>query len=813
MSLWIETLVADLRFGLRRLASRPGFAVVTAITLALGIGGSTAIFGAVNPVLLEPLPYPHAGRLAMIWDTGPGRSRQDVTFGTYRELTERSRSFDAMAVMRPWQPTLTGGTHAERLDGQYVTADYFRVLGVSPALGRSFQTADDRLNAPKVVILGDGLWRRRFGGDPAILGRLIALDDTTYAVVGVMPGMFENVLAPTAEIWRPLQYDVSLPAEGPEWGHHLRLVGLLRPGAGIDGAAFELDQVARAPVPEFTRPRWAALDSGLIVNSLQDDVAREVTPVLFAILGAMMLVLAIACVNVTNLLLARAAERRGEFATRMALGAARARLVRQVLTESLFLALLGGILGLAVAAIGVRALVALSPAALPRVNAIGIDGQVLAFALAITTLIGVVVGLIPALYVSRGALHTSFQPNSVRVTVAHQMTRRTLVVAEVALAVVLLVGAGLLVRTVQRLFAVHPGFNAAHVLTMQVQTSGRRFDDAGVTRRFFADALDAVRRVPGVSSAAWTSQLPLSGDLDVYGVHFQSSPTSPTEEDRGAFRYAVSPDYFTTMGMTLKSGRWLDARDDDASAPPAAVINESFARRRFPGQDPLGQRLHIGPISGPGYTIVGIAGDVRQTSLAVSQTDAVYVTTTQSHVVDGALWLVVRARADAAALAPPVAAAIRSVDKDQPIVRMATMDARLADSISERRFTLTLLELFGVVALALAATGIYGLLSGSVAERTREIGIRAALGASRAGILAMILRQGMVLTGIGVAVGLAVAVAASRALVTLLFGVSRVDPITYLAVMTLLLGASAIACCLPAWRAACVDPAITLRAE
>lgn len=803
----VETLLSDLRHGLRQLRRRPGFAGASILTLALGIGAATAIFSTVNPILFEPLPYPNASRLMMVRDTARDGARIDVTFGTYRELVERSRSFESLAVMRTWQPTATGALEPERLDGQRVSAPYFRLLGVSPFLGRDFHATDDQLNAPKVAMISESLWRRRFGGDRAVVGREIALDDRRYTIVGVMPGAFENVLAPPAEIWTPLQYDLALPPEGREWGHHLRMVGRLRSGVAADRARRELDAIARAPIADFQRPRWASLENGLFVSSLQDDLTRDVKPALLAILGAVILLLAIACVNVTNLLLARGAERRPELAMRTALGAPRSRLMRQLLTESLLLAVLGGALGVALAHAGVRALVALSPAGLPRTNAIAIDTPVFLFAFALTTFIGILVGLVPARHASRGGM----QQSSPRVAGSHHSTRRTLVIVEVALALVLLVGAGLLLRSLRHLFAVPPGFDPTHLVTMQVQTSGQRFNDDGVTHRFFNEALEAVRAVPGVSSAAFTSQLPLSGDADSYGVHFESSPTQRADEDRSATRYGVSPGYFETMGIALRRGRLLNAHDR-AGAPLAAVLNESFAKRRFPGLDPIGQRLHVGRDDGPWFTIVGVVGDVKHTSLALSQSDAVYTTAEQWDFADSPRWLVVQTRAGAS-LAPLIRRAIWSVDKDQPVTRVATMEERVAASISERRFALILFEAFAAVALALAAIGIYGVLSGSVTERTRELGIRAALGASRRSLLALVFRQGMTLTGAGVVVGLIAAVAASRALAALLFGVSRLDVITYAGVILLLAAVSAIACSLPAWRAARVAPSITLRSE
>jgi putative ABC transport system permease protein len=746
----------------------------------------------------------------MIWDYRVDGSRLDVTFGTFRELAERSRSFDAIAVMKLWQPIMTGAAEPERFDGQRVSAAYFRALGVSPSLGRDFDAADDRVNGPNVVILSDGLWRRRFGGEPAIVGQPIALNDATYTVVGVMPPTFENVLAPSAELWAPLQYDASLPPQGREWGHHLRMVARLRPGIGAAEAARELGAIARAPVPAFVRQPWASFRNGLVVSALQDDVTRAVRPALLAVAGAVLLLLVIACVNVTNLLLARAAGRRGEFAMRAALGAGRGRMIGQLLVESLLLATVAGALGILLADFGVRALVALGPAGLPRASAIRVDP--IAFGLGITTLIGLGVGLIPALHASRDDLHVGLQQSSQQTARGHQLTRRVLVVAEVALALVLLVSAGLLLRSLQRLFAVAPGFNAPHLLTMQVQTSGRRFVQAAAVHQFFDRALEAVRAVPGVESAGFTSQLPLSGDFEQYGVQFESSPNDDPRQDRSALRYAVTPGYVETMGIPLLRGRPIEALDV-ADHPPVVLINESFARRKLPGRDPIGQRVHVGDTARPWSTIVGVVGDVKQTSLALGQADAVYVPSAQAYFADNPMWLVVRARGDAAALAGAIRNAIWSVDKDQPIVRMATMDALVAASAAERRFALIVVEVFALVALALAAIGIYGMLSGSVHERTREIGVRSALGASRADILALVMRQGMALTALGAVIGAIGAVVASRAIVTLLFGISRLDPATYAATIALLAGAAAIACAVPAWRAARVDPSVTLRAE
>jgi putative ABC transport system permease protein len=799
----LQDLWRDLRYGVRTLRKQPGFTLVAVLTLALGIGASTTIFSAVNPILFEPLPYPQADRLVMVLETADNGSRNPGTFGMYRGLAERSRSFDALAVYRTWQPAMSGAEHPERFEGQRVSAEYFHVLGIRPALGRDFQADDDRTGGPRVVIISDALWRRHFGGDPSIVGRSVTLDDNPYTIIGVMPGGFENVLAPSAEVWAPLQYDMSL---GSAWGHHLRTVGRLRAGVSAGQATRETDTLGHAVLDE-QRPETYSPQTKFVVSSLQEEVTGGVRPALLAVLSAVLLLLLISCVNVTNLMLARGAQRRGEFAMRAALGATRGRLVRQMLTESLLLALTGGALGLLAARFGAGVLVALSPPELPRVGAIRVDAAAFAFAFGSAALVGLLVGLIPALQATRGDLREAVQQSSTRTAGGHQLTRRIFVVAEVALALVLLVGAGLLLHSMDRLFAVDPGFDASHLLTMQVQTS-RRFDKEA-TERFFAQALEAVRRVPGVRTAAFTSQLPLSDDKDEYGAHFEGDDPATAYN---VFRYAVSPGYLETTGIPLRRGRTLDEHDA-ASSPPAILISESLARRRFPGQDPIGHLVHVGPRTGPAFNIVGVVGDVKQLSLASSPTDAVYITTAQWRLVDRTLSLVVRAHGGAAELAPAVREAIWSVDKGQPIVRVATMDELLAASAAERRFASILFEVFGLSALVLAAIGIYGVLSGSVTERAREIGVRLALGASRGHILALILRQGMMLTGIGVAAGLCVAAAASSVLVSLLFGVSRFDPSTYLSVVALLVAVSAAACWIPAWRAARVDPSITLRAE
>ena len=803
----VDSALADVRYAARRLRATPGFTAVTVVTLALGIGATTAIWSTVDAILIRPLPYPDADRIVTIWDRGTDGGHLEATFGTYREILARAHAFSALAVMKPWQPTATGPAEPERLSGQRVSAGYFRVFGIAPALGRDFTAADDRATSERVVVLSDALWRRKFGADPALVGRTIRLDDDPHLVIGIMPPGFQSVVAQEAELWAPLKYDML---QDRAWGHHLRMIGRLRSGENIDRATRELASMAKNVVSEFPRPVWAALEDGLLVSRLQDDVTSSVRPALLAILGGVALVLVVVCVNITNLLLARGARRRGEFAVRVALGASRGRLARQLLTESVIVALIGGALAMVVAAAGVGAIVRLSPPELPRVAAIDVDAMAFAFGFGLTTAIGVVFGLVPALQAIRGAPGIDLQRAARRVAGGHRRTRSLLVVAEVALALLLLVSSGLLLRSIERLFAVSVGFDATRVLTMQVQTAGHRFDDDATTRRFFERALDEVRRVPGVTAAALTSQLPLSGDYVLYGVHFDPRPTSDPGETGGSFRYDVSPSYFAAMKIPLRRGRLLDDRDR-ANAPAVAVISESMARRRLTGVEPIGQRLQIGGSSL--YTVVGVVGDVRQMSLALSEADAVYTTNSQSDQANNAMSLVVRARGDALSLVPAIRAAIWSVDKDQPIVRIATMNSLLELSAANRRFALTLFEAFAIAALVLAAAGIYGVLAGSVVEQAREIGVRAALGASRRDIVSLVLGQGLRLTALGVVIGVVAATFATQALVTMLFGVSRLDPVTYLGVIALLTVTAGIACAIPAWRAARVDPATTLRAD
>ncbi|MGH7669371.1 MAG: ABC transporter permease, partial [Gemmatimonadaceae bacterium] len=810
----VETMMLDVRYALRRLRKSPAFTITAVATLALGVGASTAVFSVVSPILLESLPFPHPGRLVTLDDWSAGGGPMDATLGTFEELRARTHSFQTLAAADRWQPSLTGTGDPERLDAQRVTADYFRVFQAAPLVGRGFNSADDQRGAANVVIVSSGLARRKFGDVSTVVGRTIDLDGDPYLVVGVMPSAFDNVLAPAAQLWSPLRERASGDFNEREWGHHYQLVGRLAPRATIDAASREVLAVGRTPVAAFPRPAWADLEQGLLVRSLQDAVTGGVKPALFAIVGAVLLLLAIASVNVANLLLARGAQRRAEFAMRVALGAAGGRLVRQLLTESVALALVGGALGLVVAQVGLAALGSVRLAGLPRAGAIHLDGRVFVFALVLTTVIGLVVGLMPALAAVRGEVADGLRRGARRAT-SGGGARNVLVVAEMALALVLLVSAGLLLRSVRRLVSVAPGFDPAHLITMQVVEAGHGFDSDTARLQFFQQALDAVRRVPGVADAAFTSQLPLSGEVDGYGYEWQGMPSVRAGENGSALRYAVSPSYFATMRIPLVRGRLLDDTDRPGG-PEAVVISQSLAKRLFPDQDPIGKLMRFGPETGgsrPWDVVVGVVGDVKHSSLAVRAPDAFYVVNGQWAWADNVETLVVRAIGNAAALAPSLRRAVWSVNATAPILRVETMDHYIAASAGQRRLALAAIEVFALAALLLAAVGLYGVISGSVTERMREIGIRTALGAAPRDVVRSVVARALALAFTGVAIGLGGAYAASVLLASMLFDVSRLDPLTYAGVIALLAGVAVLAAWAPARRAAAVDPTIALRAE
>ena len=642
-----------------------------------------------------------------------------------------------------------------------------------------------------------------------MVGRTVELDGRPYAVVGVMPRDFENVTAPDARAWTLLQYDPTAASfDSREWGHHLDMIGRLRAGASLDDARAETDRIARTPGPAFPRPEWAALDNGVPVRLLRDAATADARPTMWIFLGSVALLVLVTCANLTLLLLARGARRRGEFAMRGALGADRVRLARYLLTESLILSTAGGVLGFILAQVGVSVLLALGPA-LPRLQGIALDGTALVFTLTLTTLVGVVFGLAPGLH--RSAAHPQALREAGRGSARRgRRTRRALVVAQVAMATVLLVGTGLLVRSTHRLFSQPLGFDADGVVVVQVYGTGLASGDANI-HGFFDRALDAVRAVPGVAYVAETSQFPLSGDNDVYGVT-PADGVSAEGAVGNAFRYAVSPGYLETLGVRVRRGRSLDA-DDVAGAPGAVVVSEGLARRLWGDGDPIGRTVQVGPPRPDPFTVVGVVDAVPQSALGAGDEGAFYVTAHQWHWADRVRWMVVRAEGDPLALVPAIRQAVWSVDGNQPVVRAQTARALVAASEGRRRFVLLVMSAFAAAATALAVLGLYGVVSGMVLERTPEMGVRAALGAPRESIVGMVLRQGVGLTAVGVGVGALGAMAAGGTLATLLFQVSPADPVTYVAVAALLLLAAGAASFVPAARAARVDPVRALKTD
>lgn len=804
---WVMSFATDVRYAARGLLASPAFTTIAIMTLAVGMGATTAIFSAVKPVLLQPLNYPNPEELVTLQEFGASGVRADTTFGMYRWLRDRSRVFETIAVARSWQPTLTGTGEPERLEGQRVTAGFFDVFRVRPAIGPGFGTGDDIANGPNVVVLSHALWQRRCGGDQRIVGRSITLDGDTYVVAGVMPEDFRAVLTPSTELWSLLQYDMS---QGRAWGHHLTGIGRLRPGITADEAGREINELFQTAIREL-QPQTYSARARLEVLPLGAEVTRGVKPLLVTVSAAVALLLIIASANLVNVLIARAIRRRPEFVLRIALGAGSGRLFRLLLAESVLLGTLGGLVGLLLARYGIQTLVALSPPGLPRVEAIRLDSGVFVFSGVVTAVLALIMGAVPFIHAAR--CHATELLQATRVTsVGSWMLRRALVVGEMAVAVTLLVGSILLFLSVRHLLAVPVGFDTSNLLTLQIQTIGSKWNESGSTTQFFEQVLAAVRGVTGVTSVALTSQLPLGGVRDEYGVRFIADQSVPGDS-RGynSFRYAISPAYLETMRLPVRTGRGFND-DDREGAARVALVSESLARLRFGSiHEAVGEGLQIGGGDTQLYTIVGVVADVRQVSLSLSQAEAVYTTLRQWQTEERVLTLVVRTRHDPEVLAPAVRRAVWSVDGNQPIVRVETMHARLLADAGERRFALMLFSTFALAALILAAAGCYGVLAGYVAERTREIGVRSALGAGRNEIVRLVIVQGLALVGPGVALGLVIACLASTALTTLLFGLTPRDPRAYALAAGLLLVVSVVASGVPAWRASRIDPATTLK--
>jgi putative ABC transport system permease protein len=804
----MSRLAQDLRYAWRTLRQAPGFTAVAVLTLGLGIGANTAVFSVLDAVLLRPLPFPHPERLVTLWERERGGGPMNTSFANFLDWQSRSRAFDAIAVLSYWTPSMAGSGAPERLEGLRVSHDFFRALGVRPALGRDFLPQDDERGKHHVAIVSYDLWQRRLGGDPDLLGKSVLLDGLPYTLVGVLPKGLESPFSTNgykpAEIWAPLAYNPGLPF-ACRTCRHLRAVARLRPGVAVVRANQELDAISRLLVAEHPRDYEQA---GAAVIPLDENLVGDYRLSLLLLMGAVGLVLAIACANVSSLLLARSQRRLGEMAVRAALGATRARIVRQLLTESALLHLLGGALGALLAAAGVAALVHFSPPNVPRLYLAAVDARVLAVTFGVALLSGIVFGLVPALRCSGSTLRAAVAAGGAGAVVRRRRLDGLLVTGDVALALMLLIGAGLVLQSLFRLFAVDPGFDPHRLLAAEISVSGPRYAENAKVVELYRQVLDRVRALPGVEEAAVASQLPLGGNFDGFGIRLESNPDAAEGDMPTAQRFAVSAAYRRAMRIPLLRGRDLTAYDQ-AGAPAVVLVNRTFAERVWPGQEALGKRVQLGDPAGPWRTVVGIVGDVRHQGLDLPVALQLYLPEPQW--VDSDMTLVVRAKADPRLLTAAVRGAVREVDPDRPVSNVATMDQLMQVSVARRLLTLRLLLIFAAIAVLLAMVGIYGTLSYAVAERTREIGVRMALGAPRRSIVVLIVGGGALNVGAGLALGTALALAASRFLSGLLFGVTAQDPPTYAGLALLLAMVALLAAWLPARRAARLDPLIATR--
>ena len=805
---WLEQVRQDTRYALRVLGRGRGYVVVAVLTLALGVGANTAIFSVVRGVLLRALPYPEPERLVAVQSLING-SPTAVSPPDFVDWRAQAKSFSALAAYFLNTTNLTGTGEPERLTQARVSANFFDILGVRPTRGRGFVSGEDAADAPRVAILSDGLWRRRFGADPALVGRTIRLDDFPTTVVGIAPP--EVKLPAGVDLWLTTRFeprDVDPGARGARW---IEVVGRLSSGATLAGARAEMNAIAQRLA--LLDPRH---DGGVTsrVVTLQEDLVGGVRAPLLILLGAVGFVMLIACVNVASLSLGRTAARETELTVRVALGAGRGRIARQILTESLVLAICGGIAGLVLAILGTRALVALAPGDLPLVHAVHVDGVVLAFSLAMTLLSGVAFGVVPALQGSRQDIEARLRAGSRGVSLGFGRLRRMLVVTEVALAMTLLAGAGLLVRSLARLTGVDPGFRPDHLGTFSVTLSPVRYPDAARQEQFARELEARLARLPGVTSAGISFSLPLTNSAFGFTFAIGGRPSvSGPDEPRAQVRVAT-PDYFRTMGIPIVRGRGFTAGDDE-NAPHVILISQETARRYWPNEDPIGQTLQTGwgrdPAHHFGGTIIGIVGDVRQFSLAMTPRPEIYGPLAQRPIDE--LSVVVRSSSATPTVLAAAREVVRELDSELPVYDVRTYDTIVRESIAERRFYVMLLATFAGLALALAAIGIYGVIAYSVQQRRRELGIRIALGATRERVIGLVMRQGMTMTIAGALIGLVLAGVLTRVLRRQLYDVSTTDPLTFVLVPVILVVVALVACVVPARRALAVDPATTIRAE
>jgi putative ABC transport system permease protein len=785
------------------LAKKPGFTAVAIITMALGIGANTAIFSVVNAVLLRPFPYPEAERLVTM------RSNQSLP--DLLDVQAQSQSFEEVGGVVLQAQDYTGGSEPVQVQAGLSTAGIFKVLGAAPILGRVISPEEDRYGGERTVVLSHGFWQRHLGGDPNVVGRTIPLSGNNYTVVGVLPSSFE---APneSPEVWVSLR--VTNPLAAKHRGvHFLRTYWLLKPGVTLQQAQAEMATVDRwleQQYPDENKGRQTRL------MSLHERVAGDTRPALLVLFGAVGLVLLIACANFANLLLARAASREREIVIRAALGAGRARLVRQMLTESVLLALLGGAGGLVLALWSIDLLQSLKPADLPRLDAIQIDARVLLFTLSVSVVTGLVFGLVPALNSSRLDVNEALKEGGRSATAGSARHRFSglLVVSELAIALVLLVGAGLLIKGFWRLRAVEPGFDPDHLLTMRVELPETRYREIPQQTQYRRQVLDAINSLPGVQ-AAMVSEIPLVDDALMHNFLIEGRPPIAPGDEPDLFTRSVGGDYFRTMKIPLRMGRDFTTQDRD-DAPLVGIVNESMVRQYFQNESPIGARIRWARGEGePQWiTIIGVAGDVKHFGLNEREEPAVYTPYAQSiHPWKRWMYMVVRSDAEPSTLANMVKNKIWTIDNQIPVTRVQTMTEVMAASVAGQRFNMLLLGIFAGVALLLAAVGIYGVISYSVTQRTHEIGIRMALGAQTKDVLKLILGQGLLLAVIGVVIGILGAFALTRVMSSLLFGVSATDPMTFASVAFLLVAVALLASYIPARRAMKVDPMVALRYE
>jgi putative ABC transport system permease protein len=810
--------MTSLRYGFRMLVKNPGFMAMVVLTLALGIGANTAIFSVVNAVLLRPLPYPASDQLVMVsqsdLETKPGNNEDEVgntSFATFVDWRERSSSFSQIAAVRSWGGTLTGQGEPEMVAGLRVSTNYFQLLGVHPELGRDFRPEEDRPDTRFVIALSRALWQRRFNSDPEIVGKQIVVTGQTFTVVAVMPDHFEDLLASNfyqpADVWAPIGYDASLP-----WAcrtcQHLKAVARMRPDVSIERARVEMNDISAQLQVEH--PQDYPLPTAEVLR-LQDGFVGGIRPALYLLLAAVGLVLLIASANVANLLLARATQRSREMAIRAALGAARWRIVRQLLAESFILALLGGTAGVFLAVWGSELLVALSPAKMFHLQPVNLDASVLGFTLLVSVITAFLFGLAPALHASKQDVNLALRQSGRGLqSRGERRLRSLLVVGEVAVALVLLTGSGLLIRSFSRLLEVSPGFEPSNLLTLAVPASGTRYENEEQVRAFYSEVISRVGELTGVEAAGVVSNIPFGGNRDMSGFHVEAKPLPNPALAPSAERYGISRDYLRSMGIPVLEGRGF-SEHDGPNAPLVVLINNTAANRVWPNEDPIGKRIRLGGPDGPLRTIVGIVGDVNHYGLDKAPDLQAYVPTTQW--TDSFMRLVVRTASDPSSSVGAVREKIREIDSDIPVYEIATMQQLVSKSVAERRFTLALLSAFSGVALLLAAVGIYGVISFSITRRTQEIGIRMALGANRIDVLNLVVRQGIPLMSGGIVIGLAGAIATTRLMEKLLFGVEATDPVTLAAVSALLMAVGLVASIVPARRAIKVDPMVALRYE